>query len=162
QNQNHYQQQLCLPGVLAYIFTGTGLGWTLTTKMSSTDFKKLRLKRSAPIAERETAEARYWKKFVKPVNHDLVAPPTHIDFCPVAPHNFLVTASTQVTMYSSRSNSAIRSFTRFGDIAHCGVFRHDGKLIAAGDGSGKVRLFDVDSRSALRVFKGHKAPCQAV
>lgn len=42
--------------------------------------------------------------------------------------------------------------------ARSGEFRHDGKLVVAGDDSGLVQVFDVNSRAVLRTLKGHAQP----
>lgn len=55
-----------------------------------------------------------------------------------------------------------RSFTRFTQPVYQAKFRHDGKLIVAGDGDGFVQVLDASSRAILRTLKGHKAPVQVV
>lgn len=83
---------------------------------------------------------------------------THIEFCPVAPYSYAVTNSTRVQIYSVRSNQILRTLGRFKEVAHCGSFRADGKLLVAGSDEPVVRLFEPNSKSLLRVFNGHTGP----
>lgn len=61
-------------------------------------------------------------------------------------------------MYNGATRQVGRTFSRFKDTAYSGVFRSDGKLLAAGCEDGIVQVFDAGSRSVLRQFKGHKRP----
>lgn len=47
-------------------------------------------------------------------------------------------------------------------MARSGTFRSDGKLLAAGCDDGVVKVFDITSKSVLRVFTGHKGPVHHV
>ncbi|KAK3098153.1 hypothetical protein FSP39_016684 [Pinctada imbricata] len=80
---------------------------------------------------------------------------SNIEFCPVDPHSFAVTNSSRVQVYSPKSLQIIKTISRFKEVAHCGSFRDDGRLLVAGGDEGVVRLFDWDKNSLLRVFKGH-------
>ncbi|KAJ8304128.1 hypothetical protein KUTeg_017711 [Tegillarca granosa] len=81
-----------------------------------------------------------------------------IDFCPTDPYHFAVTNSTRVQVYSPRSLQIVQTLSRFKDLAYGGCFRDDGKLIVAGGNEGSIRLFDVEGKSLLRIFKGHTGP----
>jgi U3 small nucleolar RNA-associated protein 15 len=62
------------------------------------DYQKLDLVRpmTASAATAQTAEGRYWSKFnVASITKEFGAV-NHIDFSPVEPHNYAVTASTRV------------------------------------------------------------------
>lgn len=85
-----------------------------------------------------------------------IAPATHIEFSPVEPHDFAVTASTRVAIYSAQSDQVKKTISRFTDIAYSGSFRYDGRVVVAGNAAGVVQLFDVGSRTILRTFKGHE------
>lgn len=52
----------------------------------------------------------------------------------------------------------IKNLSKFQQQAYGGTFRHDNRLLVSGDEEGCVRLFDVNSKNILRLFKGHKAP----
>ena len=68
------------------------------------------------------------------------APVTSIDFCPVAPHDFAVTNSTRVQIYSPHTNTVRKTISRFKDIAYSGTFRNDGKLLVAGGETGIIQV----------------------
>lgn len=59
-------------------------------------------------------------------------------------------------MYSTKTNQAEKTLSRFREVAYSGCFRGDGKLLIAGGDEACLRLFDVQGKSLLRVFKGHK------
>jgi U3 small nucleolar RNA-associated protein 15 len=93
-------------------------------------------------------------------------PVTHISFPPppsnplVANTNdyFTVTTGTRVQIFSIRTRKLVKTITRFGDIAHSGEIRRDGRVLVAGDDSGKIQVFDVNSRAILKTWEEHKQP----
>ena len=74
---------------------------------------------------------------------------------------FIVTAGTRVSLYDNKSDKVVRSYSRFQDNAYSGHFRHDGKLICAGDKTGAVKVFDVASKAMLRQLRTHSGAVQA-
>ncbi|XP_077456772.1 U3 small nucleolar RNA-associated protein 15 homolog [Stigmatopora argus] len=106
--------------------------------------------------EKVTQDTLYWKNYKPPVQIKEFASVTHIDFSPVAPHNFAVTAFTRIHIYGPFSQEPVKAFTRFKDTAYCGRFRSDGQMLVAGCEDSVVRLFDVNGKVALRMFKGHR------
>lgn len=52
----------------------------------------------------------------------------------------------------------LKNISTFQKQAFGSTFRKDGRLLVAGDEEGKVRLFDVNTKTPLRVFSGHSAP----
>ena len=104
-----------------------------------------------------TAEQRYWRTFK---NQVLVPSPTsypvtHISCTSDA---FAVTTGTRVQIFSSRTRKLVKTITRFGDIARSGEMRRDGKVLVAGDDTGKMQVFDVNSRAILKTWTEHKQP----
>ena len=83
-------------------------------------------------------------------------PIDYIDVMPLEPHFFAVSCASRVQIYNPITHQVQKHFTRFKDAAFGGSFRSDGKLLIAGTDEGHVKLFDVGSKSLLRVFKGHK------
>ncbi len=63
---------------------------------------------------------------------------------------------SQVQILSRETNEPVRALTRFRDAARCGSFRRDGLLLVAGCDDHQVRLFDVNNKALLRVFKAHQ------
>eukprot|EP00124_Ichthyophonus_hoferi_P003221 Ihof_evm3s267 gene=Ihof_evmTU3s267 len=121
-------------------------------------YKRVEIKRYPQVLQRETPEARYWKKFKFPIVVKEYAAITSVNFCPAKPYDFVVTSSTRVQLYSSNTNKVKRTVSRFKDVAHSGALRDDGQLLVAGDDTGLVQIFTVDSRSVLRQFTGHLRP----
>lgn len=97
----------------------------------------------APLLPQQTTpEQRYWRQYssaqlVK--EHNSV---THISFNPQHPHDFAVTSSTRVQLFSSSTRQVIKTFSRFKDIVYSASFRSDGKLLCAGDATGLVSVYD--------------------
>lgn len=107
-------------------------------------------------------ESKWWRKLGDPVLLQEIGPATRVEYRGCAPHDVLVTSSTRVLMYDAFTRRLKRQFTRFPATAYSGVFRSDGKMIAAGGDSGHVQLFDAGSRDLLRQLRGHRAPVRAV
>lgn len=82
----------------------------------------------------------------------------YVDFSPLPPYNFAVTCSVRVQIYNPLTKLVLKNISAFQKQAYGGTFRKDGQLLVAGDEDGHVRLFDANSRTVLRVFKGHSAP----
>lgn len=78
-----------------------------------------------------------------------------IDFSPKEPHYFAVTSSVRVQVYSPVTRLLYKNLSRFQKSAFGGAFRSDGKLLCSGGEECAVKLFDVGTKSLLRVFKGH-------
>lgn len=118
-------------------------------------FAKLDVQRARrPSAD--GGEGSVWRRYRHPLTFRHKAAPTHVEFSPVAPHDFAVASSLQVDVFSTRTTAIYRSLTRFKDVVHCASYRSDGKMLAAGDDQGTVQLFDLGSRSVMRTFRGHQ------
>lgn len=70
----------------------------------------------------------------------------------------MVTCSVRVQIYNLVTKLVVKNLSRFQKTAYGATFRQDGRLLAAGDEEGHVKLFDTTSRNILRLFKGHTAP----
>ncbi|XP_063221624.1 U3 small nucleolar RNA-associated protein 15 homolog [Bacillus rossius redtenbacheri] len=102
-----------------------------------------------------TPDTLHWKKFDVPVLVKEFGPIDYIDFSPVEPHYFAVTCSVRVQIYNSITKLVQKNLNRFQETAYGGSFRKDGRLLCAGGEEKHVKLFDVSSKSLLRVFRGH-------
>lgn len=111
-----------------------------------------------------TPEQRYWKTFKNAHNVPSQSPVTHISF-PAPPNNplqtlandyFVVTAGTRVQLFSIRTRKLVKTFTRFADIAHSGEIRRDGNVMVAGEETGKIQVFAVNTRAILQTWTEHK------
>uniref|UniRef100_A0A182VRG6 U3 small nucleolar RNA-associated protein 15 homolog n=1 Tax=Anopheles minimus TaxID=112268 RepID=A0A182VRG6_9DIPT len=121
-------------------------------------FKKTDSKVYSKAATVLSPDTIYWKKLGVPTLVKEFGAIDYIDFSPVEPYLFAVTASVRVQIYNPITKLVVKNITKFQEAAHGGSFRKDGNLLVAGDELGKVRLFDVTSRTILRFFEGHKAP----
>ncbi|SCU94701.1 LADA_0G10462g1_1 [Lachancea dasiensis] len=109
--------------------------------MSSTR-PRATLLRAPVLPEQTTPEQRYWRAYgatqlVK--EHNSV---TSIAFNPQQPNDFAIAASTRVQLFSSRTRQVIKTFSRFKDVVYAANFRPDGKLLAMGDATGLVSVYD--------------------
>ncbi|RFU74345.1 hypothetical protein TARUN_7904 [Trichoderma arundinaceum] len=104
-----------------------------------------------------TAEQRYWKSFK---NQLLIPSPTNFPITHVSSSSdcFAVTTGTRVQIYSTRGRKLLKTITRFGDVARSGEIRRDGRVLVAGDDTGRIQVFDVNSRAILRTWLEHKQP----
>lgn len=84
-------------------------------------------------------------------------PIDYIDFSPAEPHHFAVTCSVRVQIYNPITKLVTKNLSKFKEAAYGGSFRSDGKLLCSGGQESLVRVFDVATRSPLRIFSGHKA-----
>ena len=125
------------------------------------EFKKLKLKQFPLAEDRETSEAKFWKSYAISAEDTLLGAPTCIDFNPMNSSSYLVTSSTRVSLYDSASDKVLRAFSRFPDEAFSGRHRKDGKLFVAGDKSGAVKVFDIQTKAMLRNLTKHSAAVRA-
>ena len=128
---------------------------------------------STPAA-RLTSEQLYWRGFKSPllISSPSNTPINHISqpACPAAgsssfasaqiqpPDIFTVTTGARVQIFSIRTRKLLKTITRFDDTARCADVRPDGRILVAGDESGSMQVFDINSRSILRTWKEHKQP----
>ncbi|KAG9254632.1 WD40-repeat-containing domain protein [Emericellopsis atlantica] len=104
-----------------------------------------------------TAEQRYWKTFK---NQLLVPSPTSYPVTHISYNSdcFAVTTGTRVQLFSNKTRKLLKTITRFSDVAHSGELRKDGRVMVAGDDTGKIQVFDINSRAILRTWAQHKQP----
>eukprot|EP01098_Paradermamoeba_levis_P009859 TRINITY_DN4126_c0_g1_i1.p1 TRINITY_DN4126_c0_g1~~TRINITY_DN4126_c0_g1_i1.p1 ORF type:complete len:520 (+),score=119.22 TRINITY_DN4126_c0_g1_i1:109-1668(+) len=121
-------------------------------------FQSVKSKKMPSSLSKEDAVVKYWKNWKFPILLKQMAAITHVEFSPTAPHNFAVTSSTRVQIFDPNTNQAEKTISRFKDVAYSGSFRQDGRLLVAGGENSVVQLFDLNSRSILRTFRGHDGP----
>jgi U3 small nucleolar RNA-associated protein 15 len=119
-----------------------------------------------------TGEQLYWKSFKTPLlvsspsNNPInlitqPSVPSSLSAFPSAaqpPDVFTVTTGARVQIYSIRTRKLLRTITRFDDIVRGTDIRPDGRIITAGDETGTIQVFDVNSRAILKTWKEHKQP----
>ncbi|CAG8653557.1 9216_t:CDS:2, partial [Paraglomus brasilianum] len=117
-------------------------------------YKKVQIQKY-PLPPGKTDESRYWKRFKTSQTYKEVASVTSIHFSPIHQHDFAVTASTRIQIYSS-INGVKKTISRFKDVVYSGHIRNDGKLLVAGDATGLIQIFDLSSRAILRTIRKHQ------
>ena len=124
-----------------------------------------------------SAEQRYWKSFKNQKSHTSTAswPISHISFPAANASNtsnslvaavkqndlFAVTSGPRVDIFSIRKREPLKTIGRFDSEAHCGEIRADGRVLVAGEDSGKIQVFDVGGGTRAVVLKTwhlHKQP----
>lgn len=121
----------------------------------------------APGPSPITPEQTYWRTFK---SQQLIASPSNNPInsisCPLIPQAassqpsdlFAVTTGTRVQFFSIRTRKLVKTVSRFDDVAHSADIRRDGRIMVAGDESGAIQVFDVNSRAILKTWKEHKQP----
>ncbi|MCJ1341416.1 hypothetical protein MMC09_006712 [Bachmanniomyces sp. S44760] len=118
-----------------------------------------------------TPEQIYWSTFKSqlllpspsntPVTHISYAPPPINISAPPSDH-FAVTTGAKVQFYSIKTRKLMKTISRFDDTAHGAEIRRDGRVMAAGDDTGVIQVFDIGSRAILKTWKEHKQPVWSV
>lgn len=108
----------------------------------SSSRQRVQQTRNPVLPAKTTPEQKYWRGFLNPQLIKENHPITHIHFNPVSPHDFAVTSSTRIQVFSSKTRQVIKTFSRFKDTVYSGEYRYDGKLLVAADALGLVSLFD--------------------
>ncbi|XP_050768932.1 U3 small nucleolar RNA-associated protein 15 homolog isoform X1 [Gymnogyps californianus] len=114
------------------------------------------------LGERITQDTVYWRGYKTPVQIKEFGAINKIDFSPIPPYNYAVTASSRIHIYGRYSQEPVKTFSRFKDAAYCATYRDDGNLLVAGSEEGSIRLFDISGRAPLRQFDGHTKPVHVV
>ncbi|ESP00218.1 hypothetical protein LOTGIDRAFT_226017 [Lottia gigantea] len=123
-------------------------------------FKKTQAKTFPRVGETATRDVSYWNNLTVPVTVKEYGAITHINFCPVSPNYLAVTCSARIQIYSPQTCQIVRTISRFKEAAHSACYRSDGRLLVAGGDEGIINVFDVNSKSSLRTFRGHNRSVQ--
>ena len=114
-----------------------------------------------------SAEQRYWKSFK---NHLLLPSPAGFSVTSISHPGssttfsqsntdaFAVTSGTRIQLYSVRTRKPTKTITRFQDVARSGDIRKDGRVLVAGEDTGRIQVFDMGSRAILKTWDTHKQP----
>jgi U3 small nucleolar RNA-associated protein 15 len=137
------------------------------------DFKKLDAEAFTAPSSSQFLKTRGWCAFDGPpsetatLKESLSSAITHIHAG--SGNLFCVTTGGRILIYKGSSElrsdvSQLRALTRFdgGANAYSGRLRHDGRLIVAGSDNGIVRVFDSNTRSMMRTFRGHSTAVRVV
>jgi len=113
-----------------------------------------------PSHRPEDADKLYWSKLTDQVTIKEYGAIGTIDINPLDKNIVAVSAHNKIQLYDIATFELHKSFKKFKDTAFSGKFRFDGQLLCAGTGEGSIKVFDVNSKSALRNFSGHTAAVQ--
>ena len=131
--------------------------WSADTRFKSTEIVRFPEERDT-----KSREALYWKNLQFPVTVQEFGPISKIDICKESPNYVAVTGSTRVQIFNPATNQVHKTLTKFRGGAYGGRFRRDGRLLCVGGdasvgggGAGAlVMVFDVATKSLLRLLKG--------
>lgn len=113
-----------------------------------------------PSSRSEESAKSYWGKLGDPVTIQEYGAVNSLHVCPTDSKLVAATSYSKVQVYNLETRELHKSFTKFQDSAFCGRWRRDGGLLCAGTGQGQVKVFDVNTKTMLRVLKGHTAATQ--
>jgi len=119
-------------------------------------FKRTEVLRFPSVTPADSAKA-YWDKLGEPVTVQEYGAINALHICPTDQALVAATAYSKVQVYNTRSRDLHKSIAKFKDTAFGGRWRADGALLCAGTGEGEVKVFDVATKTPLRVLKGHEA-----
>ncbi|CAG0886347.1 unnamed protein product [Cyprideis torosa] len=125
-------------------------------------FKPTEIKVFPGAEAKASTETAYWKRLGNPVLIQDSGQIDFIHFSPVEPHYFAATSSAKVQIFHSQRTQVFKTLSRFTSGAFGGRFRSDGKLICCGSEEKQVKLFNLSTKTILRIFKGHTAPVRRV
>jgi U3 small nucleolar RNA-associated protein 15 len=125
--------------------------------METGGFAPVVVRRGLAGPARVGAEARRWTlQRAASVALPNAAAVTDLTFSPLAPHDVAAASGPTVAIIDPHTGAVRRTLARFRDAARSPDFKPDGRLLVAGCDNGTVQLFDLSSRSVLRVFNGHE------
>lgn len=117
-----------------------------------------------------TPEQTYWRTFKSPlsfssptkhaVTHVSQPQPTLAGRSPS--DFFVVTTGARVQLYSVKTRKLVKTITRFDNTAYGAEARYDGRVLAAGDETGAIQVFDASSRAILKTWKDQKQAVHTV
>ncbi|XP_028762277.1 protein SLOW WALKER 1 [Neltuma alba] len=117
--------------------------------------------KSKPRTPKQTSESKYWSSFKTHQIPGLISVRS-VSFSPSPAHPFAVAHSAHLSIYSSETLSTTSTISFFKDAVSGASFRSDGRLIAASELSGRIQVFDLNSRGPLRQLKSHARPVHFV
>jgi len=102
----------------------------------------------------------YWGLLGDPLTIQEYGAINTVSICPINPTLVACTAYSKVQIYNTETMELHKSITKFKDQAFSGRWRQDGGLLCAGTGEGVVKVFDVNTKTMLRVLSGHTGGVQ--
>ena len=113
-----------------------------------------------PATDKGDSLKGYWGQLGDPLTIQEYGAVNTVHMCPTNPSLVACTAYSKVQVYNMETMELHKSITKFKDTAFSGRWRRDGGLLCAGTGEGGVKVFDVNTKTLLRVLSGHGAAVQ--
>lgn len=108
-------------------------------------------------SKKQEEEKLYWGQLGDPLTIQEYGSINTIHMCPNNADLVACTAYSKVQVYNMQTMELHKSFTKFKETTFSGRWRGDGGLICAGTGEGVLKIFDVNTKTLLRVLSGHSA-----
>lgn len=114
---------------------------------------KVEIRRYPTQRDRFRSDGGYWKGF-RTQSTQQTGAVSWLSYSPSKPHQLAATSGTRVVVYEDGRLESQKAISKFQDLAHCGSFRSDGRLLVAGteEGTVKVQKFHLSSENALLRF----------
>eukprot|EP00092_Neocalanus_flemingeri_P002568 GFUD01002750.1.p1 GENE.GFUD01002750.1~~GFUD01002750.1.p1 ORF type:complete len:527 (+),score=157.54 GFUD01002750.1:830-2410(+) len=114
-----------------------------------------------PSTDQGDSQKGYWGQLGEPLTIQEYGAINTVHMCPTNTSLAACTAYSKVQLYNVDTMELHKSITKFKDMCFSGRWRRDGGLLCAGTGEGVVKVFDVNTKTLLRVLSGHKGGVQA-
>jgi len=113
-----------------------------------------------PSTDKGDSLKGYWGQLGSPLTIQEYGAINTVHMCPINPSLVACTAYSKVQVYNLETMELHKSIAKFKDMAFSGRWRKDGGLLCAGTGEGGVKVFDVNTKTLLRVLTDHTAAVQ--
>jgi len=110
-----------------------------------------------PTTDKGDSLKGYWGQLGDPLTIQEYGCINSVHMCPTNHSLVACTAYSKVQVYNMESMELHKSFPKFKETAFSGRWRRDGGLLCAGTGEGGVKIFDVNTKTLLRVLSGHSS-----
>jgi len=113
-----------------------------------------------PSTDKGDSLKGYWGQLGDPLTIQEYGAINTVHMCPTNSSLVACTSYSKVQVYNMETMELHKSITKFKDMCFSGRWRRDGGLLCAGTGEGGIKVFDVNTKTLLRVLSGHKAAVQ--
>jgi len=108
-----------------------------------------------PASRLQIAGDDAWGHWEQPITIQEYGAINKIDISQHSPNYFAITGYSKVLIYNPVIKDVYKTLTKFQDAAYGAKFRKDGKLLCVGTSEGQLKIFDVATKTLLRILRGH-------
>jgi len=108
-----------------------------------------------PESRRLGAVDDAWGHWEQPITIQEYGAINKIDISRHSPNYFAITGYSKVLIYNPVIKDVYKTLTKFQDAAFGAKFRKDGQLLCVGTSEGQLKIFDVATKTLLRILRGH-------